>query len=105
MTGSLRTVLIRLTELITEVINFHTRDTTRWRRAVDLQGDQQRSKNCCSDIHHVDVALLSNSRLAIDYQECVAPAANAGPVDVRGAERLTRRRYEDYYFCFTLLAK
>lgn len=32
------------------------------------------SKNCCSDIHHVNVAHLSNSLLAIDYQEWVAPA-------------------------------
>ena len=47
-------------------------------------------KNCWSDIHHVDVAHLSGSRLAIDYQECVAPAARAAPVDVHGAEQLTR---------------
>ena len=48
------------------------------------------SKNCWSDIHHVDVAHLPNSRLAIDYQECVAPAGHAGPADVRSAQQLTR---------------
>lgn len=49
------------------------------------------STNCWSDIHHVDVAHLSNSRLAIDYQECVAPAVHADPVDVCRAEQLTQR--------------
>lgn len=47
-------------------------------------------KNCWSEIHHVNVAHLSNCKLAIDYQECVAAAAHAGLVDLYSAEQLTR---------------
>lgn len=46
-------------------------------------------RSCCSDIHHVDFAHLSNSRLAIDYEAGVAPAARAGPAGERGAQQLT----------------
>lgn len=65
---------------------------TRWIRVVGLTWEPAKcfNKNCWSDIHHVDVAHLSNSRLAIDYQECVAPAGHAGPAEVHGAEQLTR---------------
>ncbi len=59
---------------------------------MGLKWDQRKcfSKNCWSEIHHVDVALLSNCKLAIDYQGCLAAAVHARPVDLYCAEQLTQ---------------